>query len=96
MLAIFLYVGAEVHLGSFMINYLSLPQIGDDQAGAAAYVSLYWGGAMIGRFVGSALLRRIDTHKLLAGSPAAARCWCSPPCPPRRDRIMEHRRDRPV
>lgn len=67
MLAIFLYVGAEVSIGSFMINYLSLPQIGDmSQARAAGYVSLYWGGAMIGRFVGSALLTRIDTRKLLA------------------------------
>ncbi|HJU26601.1 MAG TPA: glucose/galactose MFS transporter, partial [Rhodanobacteraceae bacterium] len=53
--------------GSFMINYLSLPQIGDmPQARAARFVSLYWGGAMVGRFVGSALLTRIDTRALLA------------------------------
>ena len=67
MAAIFLYVGAEVSIGSFMINYLSLPQIGDmPQARAARFVSLYWGGAMVGRFVGSALLTRIDTRALLA------------------------------
>jgi FHS family L-fucose permease-like MFS transporter len=53
MAAIFLYVGAEVSIGSFMINYLSLPQIGDmSEARAAGFVSLYWGGAMVGRFVG--------------------------------------------
>jgi len=67
MAAIFVYVGAEVSIGSFMINYLSLPQIGDmTPARAAGYVSLYWGGAMIGRFVGSALLTRVDTRPLLA------------------------------
>jgi FHS family L-fucose permease-like MFS transporter len=73
MLAIFLYVGAEVSIGSFMINYLSLPQIGDmSQARAAGFVSLYWGGAMVGRFVGAALLTRIDTRKLLAFNAAVA------------------------
>ena len=67
MAAIFLYVGAEVSIGSFMINYLSLPKIGDmSEARAAGFVSLYWGGAMVGRFIGSALLTRVDTRKLLA------------------------------
>lgn len=65
--AIFVYVGAEVSIGSFLVNYLSQPQIGDlAEKVAARFVSLYWGGAMIGRFVGSALLRRIKTGKLLA------------------------------
>jgi len=65
-IAIFLYVGAEVSIGSFMINYISLPGIGDmPEARAAGFVSLYWGGAMLGRFIGSALLRRIDARKLL-------------------------------
>jgi FHS family L-fucose permease-like MFS transporter len=73
MLAIFVYVGAEVSIGSFMINYLSLPQIGDmSQARAAGFVSLYWGGAMVGRFIGAALLTRIDTRKLLAFNAAVA------------------------
>ncbi|HJP96968.1 MAG TPA: sugar MFS transporter [Rhodanobacteraceae bacterium] len=67
MLAIFVYVGAEVSIGSFMVNYLSLPDIGHmSEAAATGYVSLYWGGAMVGRFIGSALLTRIDARKLLA------------------------------
>jgi FHS family L-fucose permease-like MFS transporter len=65
--AIFLYVGAEVSIGSFMINYISLPDIGAmPEAQAAGYVSYYWLGAMIGRFVGAALLRKVDSRKLLA------------------------------
>jgi MFS transporter, FHS family, L-fucose permease len=64
--AIFLYVGAEVSIGSFMINYLSMPEIGGiTEASAATYVALYWGGAMVGRFIGSALMRAIDPRFLL-------------------------------
>ncbi len=59
-LAIFVYVGAEVSIGSFLINYLSLPDIGNlTEKAAALYVSLYWGGAMVGRFIGSAVLARV-------------------------------------
>ena len=59
-LAIFVYVGAEVSIGSFLINYLSLPDIGNlTEKTAALYVSLYWGGAMVGRFIGSAVLARV-------------------------------------
>ncbi len=66
MAAIFLYVGAEVSIGSFMINYISLPAIGNMTiAEASNYASLYWGGAMIGRFVGSALLQRVEARRLL-------------------------------
>ena len=65
-LAIFVYVGAEVAIGSFLINYLSNPRIGDiDPGNATRYVALYWGGAMVGRFVGAALLRRVDPRVLL-------------------------------
>jgi len=65
-LAIFVYVGAEVSIGSFMINYISLPGIGNiSPAKAANYVALYWGGAMIGRFVGAALLQQMDPRRLL-------------------------------
>jgi FHS family L-fucose permease-like MFS transporter len=72
-IAIFVYVGAEVAIGSFMINYLSMPDIGNiSEAKAAGYVSLYWGGAMVGRFVGSALLRGVDARKLLAVFAAVA------------------------
>ncbi|MEO6689840.1 MAG: sugar MFS transporter [Dokdonella sp.] len=71
--AIFLYVGAEVSIGSFMINYLSMPSIGDvSEATAAGYVSLYWGGAMVGRFVGFALMRTLDPRRLLGSFAALA------------------------
>jgi FHS family L-fucose permease-like MFS transporter len=65
--AIFVYVGAEVSIGSFLVNYLIQPNIGALTVKVAAgYVSLYWGGAMIGRFIGSALLQKITTERLLA------------------------------
>jgi FHS family L-fucose permease-like MFS transporter len=65
-IGIFVYVGAEVSIGSFLVNYFSQPEIGGLSAKAAAgLVSFYWGGAMIGRFIGSALLRRIKTGYLL-------------------------------
>jgi L-fucose:H+ symporter permease len=66
-LAIFFYVGAEVSIGSFMVNYLALPEIGHiSEQQASHYVSLYWGGAMVGRLLGSALLAWLDPRKLLA------------------------------
>jgi FHS family L-fucose permease-like MFS transporter len=66
-LAIFFYVGAEVSIGSFLINYLGDPKIaGLSQAAAAKYVSYYWGGAMVGRFIGSGLLQFIRSSRLLA------------------------------
>jgi MFS transporter, FHS family, L-fucose permease len=65
-IAIFVYVGAEVSIGSFLVNYLNQPDIGAlPEKFAARYVSLYWGGAMVGRFVGAALLRRVATGTLL-------------------------------
>ena len=65
--AIFVYVGAEVAIGSFLVNYLSQPEIGAmTEQHATRYVSAYWTGAMVGRFIGSALLLRIDPGKLLA------------------------------
>ncbi len=72
-LGIFLYVGAEVSIGSFLINYFQLKEIGDLTAQAAAlYVSLYWGGAMVGRFIGSAILRRYSTGIVLGIAAAIA------------------------
>jgi FHS family L-fucose permease-like MFS transporter len=66
-LAIFFYVGAEVSIGSFLVNYLSLPNIGHmSEQQASHYVALYWGGAMVGRLAGSALLVRYNPRKLLA------------------------------
>jgi FHS family L-fucose permease-like MFS transporter len=65
-IGVFAYVGAEVSIGSFLVNYFGLPAIaGLSAITAAGYVSFYWGGAMIGRFVGSALARRMDPRRLL-------------------------------
>ncbi|MBS0579358.1 MAG: sugar MFS transporter [Proteobacteria bacterium] len=65
-IAIFVYVGAEVGISSFLINYLEDTRIGAlDAVTATRYVSYYWGGAMLGRFVGSALMRRISPHRLV-------------------------------
>ncbi len=65
-LGIFTYVGAEVAIGSLLVNYMGLPQIGGlKQSTAANYLMVYWGGAMVGRFLGSAILQRVKTGKLL-------------------------------
>ena len=65
--AIFLYVGAEVSIGSFLINFLGEGNIaGLSHADAAHYVSLYWGGALVGRFVGFAAMRYVSPGKSLA------------------------------
>src|SRR5262250_1423296 len=65
-LGIFAYVGAEVSIGSFLVNYFGLPEIaGLSAKTAAGFVSFYWGGAMIGRFLGAPLLRRIKAGYLL-------------------------------
>ncbi len=65
--AIFLYVGAEVSIGSFLINFLGEGNIaGLSHANAAQYVSLYWGGALVGRFVGFAVMRYVSPGKSLA------------------------------
>jgi MFS transporter, FHS family, L-fucose permease len=70
---IFVYVGAEVAIGSFLINYISLPQIGHmPESRAATFVALYWGGAMIGRFAGAAALQRFDPRRLLGAVAAVA------------------------
>jgi MFS transporter, FHS family, L-fucose permease len=56
-IAIFVYVGAEVSIGSFLVNYFSQPEIGGlTEKVAASFVSFYWGGAMLGRFLGSNFL----------------------------------------
>jgi len=66
-IGIFSYVGAEVSIGSFLVNYFGLPEIaGLSAKTAAGYVSFYWGGAMIGRFLGAGLLRRFKVGYLLA------------------------------
>jgi len=65
--AIFVYVGGEVAIGSFLVNYLGQPDIGALSAERAGrYLSFYWGGAMVGRFVGAAVMRYIAPGKVLA------------------------------
>lgn len=66
-IAIFIYVGAEVSIGSFLAKYLADPAIGNmNLQKAAQLVTLYWAGMMVGRFIGSALMQRIAANKLLA------------------------------
>jgi len=66
-IAIFVYVGGEVSIGSFLVNYLGQPFIaGLKEADAGKFVSFYWGGAMIGRFIGSAVQRKLNPGKVLA------------------------------
>ena len=72
-LGIFAYVGAEVSIGSFLVNYFGLPQIAAlAPKTAAGYVSFYWGGSMIGRFLGAPLLQRFKPAYLLALCAVAA------------------------
>jgi len=64
---IFLYVGAEVAVGSLIVNYLMEANVlGLDAEAAGKHVPLYWGGAMVGRFIGAALLRMFSPGKVLA------------------------------
>jgi FHS family L-fucose permease-like MFS transporter len=81
-IGIFVYVGGEVAIGSAIANYLALDNIGgfispnsvqdaaqryrDSLGVAAKYISFYWLGAMVGRFVGSALLQKAKASHLLA------------------------------
>jgi FHS family L-fucose permease-like MFS transporter len=72
-IAIFVYVGGEVSIGSFLINFLGEGNVaGLAPAQAAQYVSLYWGGAMIGRFIGFAVMRYVSPGKTLAFNAAGA------------------------
>ncbi len=65
-IAIFVYVGAEVSIGSFLVNYFNQPDIGGlPERQAAKLVAFYWGGAMVGRFIGSGLLQKMKTGYLL-------------------------------
>jgi FHS family L-fucose permease-like MFS transporter len=65
-IAIFVYVGGEVAIGSFLVNYFTQPEIaGLTEKVAANFVAFYWLGAMVGRFIGSALLQKVSTRGLL-------------------------------
>lgn len=71
-LCIFLYVGAEVAIGSLIVNYLQLSSVmGLDQRSAGEMLVYYWGGAMVGRFIGSAVLRVVKPGLVLGFNAAA-------------------------
>lgn len=71
--AIFFYVGAEVSISSVLINYLGDPKVlGLSASAAAGFAGLYWGGAMVARFLGSPLLSRFGGTRILAISTLAA------------------------
>jgi FHS family L-fucose permease-like MFS transporter len=73
MLCIFLYVGAEVAVGSLIANYLMQHDVlGLGAEAAGKHVSLYWGGAMVGRFLGAYVLRICSPGKVLASAGAIA------------------------
>ncbi len=72
-LCIFLYVGAEVSIGSVIVSYLMQPDVmALPEQTAGKLIGLYWGGAMIGRFIGSAAMRVVSPGKILAGAACGA------------------------
>lgn len=76
-LAIFLYVGAEVTIGSLMANYLMQPTtLALDPRSAGERIAFYWGGAMVGRFIGAAVLRMVSPGKALTGAAIGAGALC--------------------
>ncbi len=65
-IALTLYVGAEVAIGSFIVNFLGEPYIaGFPETKAATYIPLYWGGLMVGRFIGAAILQKVSAQRVL-------------------------------
>lgn len=63
---IFMYVGAEVSIGSFLVNFIGEANIaGLAESEAAHYIPYYWGGAMVGRFIGAGVMQRIAAGKVL-------------------------------
>ena len=63
---IFLYVGAEVAIGSLVVNYLMQSHVmGLQEQAAGKLIGIYWGGAMVGRFIGSAVLRLVSPGMVL-------------------------------
>ncbi len=72
---IFVYVGAEVAIGTFLIKYFQLHEIGNlPETQGAKLVAYYWGGAMVGRFIGSAILQKVKAGTVLG---IAAFCACA-------------------
>jgi len=72
-IGIFVYVGAEVSIGSFLVNYMHENYIaGFSLEKAAGYLTFYWTGAMIGRFIGSAVLQKVNPGFYLGGNALVA------------------------
>jgi FHS family L-fucose permease-like MFS transporter len=72
-IAIFIYVGAEVSIGSFLVKYFADPQIaGLALEKGAKLVTAYWAGMMVGRFAGAAAMRRFAANRMLAWSGVGA------------------------
>lgn len=72
-IGIFVYVGAEVAIGSFLVNLFAEPTIaGMEESEAAKYIAYYWGGAMVGRFIGAAVMQKIAGGKVLAFNATAS------------------------
>ncbi len=66
-LGIFVYVGAEVGIGSFLVSYITQPDIGALEAQTAShYIAWYFGGAMVGRFIGAVVMQKLKPGKVLA------------------------------
>ncbi len=64
---IFLYVGAEVSIGSIIVNYLMQTNVlGLAAESAGEHVPFYWGGALVGRFIGAYVLKYVSPGKVLA------------------------------
>lgn len=65
-IGIFVYVGAEVGIGSFLINFMGLESIAHlEESEAAHYLTYFWGGAMVGRFIGAAVMQKVSGGKVL-------------------------------
>ena len=68
---LFLYVGAEVSIGSLIVSYLTQTSaLGISAVEAGRHVPFYWGGAMVGRFIGAYVLRLVSPGTVLAGAAA--------------------------
>lgn len=66
-LGIFMYVGAEVAIGSMIVNYLANPSVaGLSEGKASKLLAYFWGGAMVGRFIGALVMQKISGGKVLA------------------------------
>jgi FHS family L-fucose permease-like MFS transporter len=76
MLAIFMYVGGEVTIGSAIVNFLGTPKLGSLPSEAATtFLAFYWGGLMIGRFMGAFALSSMRgwlKHAMVVAVPVIA------------------------